>query len=206
VRTSILGLLVAVLAGLVLARENRLGDQSKEPSANTTPHPGDRKLISATVADSRTYKSNDFGFRFSYPADWSVFEHVKTYYVERGLPAAFNLCLTSGPVKELRCDIELYVIPEKQFIPPATLASTFLGLPTLRPASESGQRFGKVASRLFVVMNPSDESHMSIYNYCVVQNGYAYLWVYRGKYPARPTIVDPSDKVLTTFHFFAPVK
>jgi hypothetical protein len=86
VRTSILGLVVAILAGRGFARENRPVIQSKEQSANTTPHAGDRKPVSATVADSRTYKSVDFGFSFSYPTDWFLFEHVNTFYIERGLP------------------------------------------------------------------------------------------------------------------------
>jgi hypothetical protein len=207
-RTSVLVLVVAILAGLVLARENRQGGQSKEPGANTATPPGDRKSAVAAGSASQIYKSVDFGFSFSYPADWFIFEHVNTFYIERGLPTAFNLCLTTGPVKELRCDIDLFVLPERQFKAPATVNSSFMGLAVAQPDINLAPRFGSVAGRIFAVTytNPSLPIPRLIYNHYVVQNGFVYLWVYSGTRADRSNTVDASRKMLNSFHFFAPVK
>lgn len=153
------------------------------------------------TSGSQTYKSSDWGFTFSYPADWFVFEHVKTFYVGRGLPAPFNLCLTSGPVKELRCDIEFYVIPEGQFKAPATVKSTFLGLSVAQPDINIDPRFGSVAGKLFAVTDLSTPNQRLIYNCYAVQNGVVYLWVFR-----KPNTLDSSAKMLSSFHFSPPIK
>jgi hypothetical protein len=206
-RAPIFALLLTILTGLVFASENRQGNHPKEPGANTTPHPADRKPAVAAASSLQTYKSNDLGFSFSYPVDWFIFEHVNTFYIERGLPKVFNLCLTRRPPKgELACDIEFYVIPEEQFRAPTTVKSTFLGLAVAQPDIHIDPRFGSVAGKLFAVTDLATPTPELIYNHYVAQNGFVYLWVYSGSRGGRPNTLDASGKMLSSFRFFPPVK
>jgi hypothetical protein len=125
---------------------------------------------------------------------------------ERGLPKVFNLCLTTGPVKELLCYIEFYVIPEEQFRAPTTVKSTFLGLSVAQPLIDVDRRFGNVAGKLFAVTNSSNPAQGLIYNHYVVQNGFVYLLVYSGIRAGGPNTLDASGKMLSSFRFFPPVK
>lgn len=154
-------------------------------SRNVTPASSATTGEGLASADWKTYTRDDYGFSFSYPSDWSLWEHVNTRYMGLGLPAVFNLCLTSAPVKVLACEVDVYVVPEAKFAPPTDRG--FLGL--TYDANEAGT---------FVTKDPV--SHEAWLNHYVSHNGFVYLWAHHG----GQALSAPWSQMLSSFKFFSP--